>query len=138
MRVIAINHIDAPHRLAALPPSWEPRIVETPIIKTYRQLSKEAVVEGWGTDVVVIQDDVRIKGPLKLYPSEELVVYGQTTGPQHICPRAFAASQLGWSALYRAWMFFSAGNSACRGFGMTAQQIGLILDVTDTVPDANA
>ena len=127
MRIIAINH--DPARLETLPPSWEVLTVTTPIVRTYRDLSRRALREEWDTSVVVVQDDVRFdQGQPKRYPDETLVVYGQTTGV-HVCPRAFAASPSGWDQLREAWSEW-AGGTACRGFTLIANRAGLILDVT--------
>lgn len=134
MRILAV-HFVGNKRAKALPSSWEVIKVDTPILKTYQRLAKRAMKEGWDQSVIVVQDDVRfLHNPPKLYPEEELIVYGQTTRPDHICPRAFAASLFGWDLLRMAWDN-PGSDSLCPTFTRVALQHGLILDVTKEIPD---
>ncbi len=103
--IIAVNHVDRPDRLERLPAEWDVWKTDVRIQETYRRIAIAAKVEGWGADVIVVQDDIRFTvDPLPI-PATHLTIYGQTstTTPGHVCPRAFSADQHAWNGLHRLW-----------------------------------
>lgn len=103
MRVIAVNHVADLDRRQEIPEGYEIWSTETPIGVSYHRIAQEAVWEGWGTEVVVIQDDVR----LNVEPMEttaDIKLYGDYRSlPLHACPRAFAAGPSVWERLEHIW-----------------------------------
>lgn len=136
MRIVAIHFVGNPIRRERLPDSWDVIEVDTPIAVSYRQVSKLAMTEGWDQETILVQDDVRFEGRVKRYDSS-LVVYGQTTNPGHVCPRAFAADQNTWADLYFAWMT-NPNPSVCYAWKSIVHDRGLILDSTKVIPDRKA
>lgn len=120
MRIIAVNHVSRPDRLEGLPSEWEVWQTAKRIGVTYAVISRAAVEEEWGTDVVIIQDDVRGDLPA----AEVFTVYG-TQGPRHICPKAFAADAETWGQLFEAWR--ERPTSVCRSFTKVALERGAVI-----------
>ena len=105
MQLIAVNHVEAEERRAALPSDWDVHVTDTPIGETYFDLTQIALEREWGLETVIIQDDVRFtEDPVQGEPNGKgnLVVYGQGD-ERHVCPRAFAADQYVWKILGISW-----------------------------------
>lgn len=98
MQVLAVNHVDAADRRSLLPNDWEVWETNTRIGVTYFDLARAAVVDGWGLETVVVQDDVRGD----FFEVDEFTVYGTQVG-DHICPKAFAADPETWLDLAKKW-----------------------------------
>lgn len=98
MLVIAVNHISDPDRLDALPAEWDVWTTTKSSIDTYGDIAKHAVAHGWGSEVVVVQDDIRGTFPMS---DAELTVYG--TRGEHVCQRAFRATPAIWEQLAYIW-----------------------------------
>lgn len=120
--IVAVSYY--PERRATLPNDWAVWATTTPIPETYATLARIAYEEEWGLGRVVTQDDVRFTA---LPDSDaELVVYGQTSGPHHVCPRAFAATPKVWRQLHKRWR----GGQVCEAWMPIVYGHGEILDVT--------
>lgn len=77
-------------------------------------VARHAVSQGWGSDVVVIQDDVYPWANRPPRPGEQIehgwpdhvgdvTSYHRASGPGHTCPRAFSATPTGWASLVESW-----------------------------------
>lgn len=113
-RVIVVSFYE--ERRLSLPPEWERFDTELPILGSYRRLAGRAVRENWGPDVLVVQDDVRLRDQPIHHAGAWITAYTAYRAiPLHICPHAFTATQEGWSLLHRLWV--SPGDrSICPSF----------------------
>lgn len=130
MLILAVHHIDRPDRLP-LPDDFQPWMTDTHIGETYKRLSMLAVDEGWDHDMVIVQDDVRFTvDPESIPMTGELRVFGQTKRLNHVCPRAFSASPLGWKHLESEWL--PAPNTLCHGFTQVVNSLGATVSEVTT------
>lgn len=124
MLIVAVSYY--PHRRTALPADWQVWETTKPIPHTYSEVATHAVSEGWDTDTIVIQDDVRLlEQPAHDGP---LVVYGQGDA-DHVCPRAFAASPEVWVELSRRWQPWTG--QICQTWKPLVDRVGTVLNVTE-------
>ncbi len=128
MRIIAVNHETMPDRLAALPDRWEVWSTDQSSQITYAQIAQHGLSSGWQRDTVVVQDDIRFTVDPLLESSADIVVYGQTSKPGHVCQRAFSATPYGWWLLSQVWQ--GGPRQVCYAWARVIDQFGDVLDVT--------
>lgn len=108
-RALVINLDSRPERWEAMQlhlARWSIAVQRFPgvdgsIPETYRQLSTFALDEHLGLDTIVVQDDTGFRR-IPRFGEFAVTVYGSGHGG-HVCPRAFAASELGWEELADRW-----------------------------------
>lgn len=111
------------------------------IARSMRLAAASAVTEGWGLDIVFMQDDIRFpsKVPEATHP---LTVYGHRyEGPQHnghVSPWAFAANPDMWAQLLDVFEedLGSDQPHVCEAWRPIVDEQGLVLNIvgSPTVP----
>jgi len=96
-----------------------------PIPITYRCLVNDALTFGWGLDTLVVNDDMAFDS--LAYPANAPIVTLWRGRPGHVCPRAFAASQVGWEMLDLVW---DGHTKICHAWTPLVEKVGTILDNT--------
>ncbi len=94
-----MNHVDDDFRREALPSDWDMWITDRPIGTTFSMIADAAVAQGWDTDTVLIQDDIRGELP----EVDEFTVFGTQRVPRHTCPHAFVADRETWGMIQQMW-----------------------------------